>query len=355
MFGRAASDQRAVQRREQAAQHLSPARQQDVYLRSLGHARADLRLPGIAVPLQQGHLLEVLGQDTRSDQAGQPAPDHHRVARMPVHVFRCNDGRPRRSSGHLERPPWSRTSYFLCVHVDGSLRYRSKPSMLLSWRFLPAVLVVISCSRVIHPAAVRPGISLTIASGLEVARHEPGSSDATRPALAQFEPFHSAGAFAHLGVSYGWLFSEHVGIQIGASGGPSSAPAIDSYLQFLGVPLDAGIGVTASVNGRQLPNGLIPGVYGMLGRGWTTGTGSEVRFDVGFRWESVHVSGTGRESALNPFSSVTFLTGSRHALGLWLEGRKYTEPVLRSMCQDSCLPKDLVDSSAAAGLFVRIH
>jgi hypothetical protein len=67
---------------------------------------------------------------------------------------------------------------------------------------------------------------------------------------------------------------------------------LDSYLQFLGVPLDAGIGVTASVNGRLLPNGLIPGIYGMLGRGWTMGAGSEVRFDVGFRWESVRRGGT---------------------------------------------------------------
>jgi hypothetical protein len=197
-------------------------------------------------------------------------------------------------------------------------------------------------------------MSVIITPGLEVARHEP-SSGATRPGLAQFEPFHSAGAFAHVGVSYGWLFSKHLGIQIGASGGPSSAPALDSYFQFLGVPLDAGIGVTASVNGRQLPGGLIPGVYGMLGRGLTMGTGSEVRFDVGFRWESVHVSATGRESALNPFSLVTFLTHSPYAVGLWLEGRKHTEPVLRSMCQDSCLPQDLVESSAAAGLFVRVY
>jgi hypothetical protein len=225
--------------------------------------------------------------------------------------------------------------------------------MVLSPPLLLLLLLVAlaACSHVIHPAAVQPGLSIDVTTGVEVSRHEPES--VLTPPLADFDPFHTALVLGQLTVTYGWRLSENAGVHVAASGGPNAAPVLDGYAQLLAVPFDAGAGVTLSTNGRMLHDGWVPGVYAMAGKQLAAPSGRAMRVDVGLRAEAVHSRYTGWQRSLGPFALVTLAASSRYALAAWADGRWLSRPVLRSMCQDNCEPRDLVRGGVAGGLAVR--
>jgi hypothetical protein len=218
---------------------------------------------------------------------------------------------------------------------------------------LQPILVILlagACSHVIHPAAVRPGFSMQVATAVEVSRHEP-EPVLTAP-LTAFDPFHTALVVGQLTLSYGWRVSDDAGLQVAASFGPNAAPMLDGYAQLVASPFDAGLGITLSSNGRKPPDGALPGVYAMAGKEWEAGPGRAMRVDLGFRGEAVHSRYTGWEHGYGPFALITLIASSRYAVGVWGDGRWFSRPVLRSMCQDNCEPRDLVRGAAAAGLAV---
>jgi hypothetical protein len=207
-----------------------------------------------------------------------------------------------------------------------------------------------ACSHVIHPAIVRPGLSMQVATGVEVSRHE--AEPQLNAPLTAFDPFHTALVIGQLTVTYGWRLSEDAGVQVAASGGPNAAPLLDAYAQLLASPFDAGLGVTLSSNGRKPPDGGLPGVYAMAGKEWEEGPGRAMRIDLGFRGEAVHSRYTGWEHDYGPFALITLVASPRYAVAIWADGRWFSRPVLRSLCQDNCEPRDLIRGAAAAGLAV---
>jgi hypothetical protein len=235
----------------------------------------------------------------------------------------------------------------------GSRRYgRVMPRGVL----LVLLLSLGACTHLIHPAAVQPGLALQLAPGAEVVRHAPiPQSNAQRydSRLSSFEPFHTLRPLAQLDLSYGWRLSEHVGMQVAVSAGANVTPGLDAYLQFLARPFDAGMGLTLSCNGRILPNGFIPGIYAMAGKGWSPLASHELRADVGLRWEAINVTYAGWERAINPFALMTLGRLSRWHYGLWVDGRWFSRPALASFCQDNCDGDDLVDATFALGVFAR--
>jgi hypothetical protein len=227
--------------------------------------------------------------------------------------------------------------------------------LLRAGLFVP-LLGLGACTHLIHPAAVQPGLAFEVVPGVEIVRHAPvPQSNAQRlgSALTDFVPFHTIRPLVQLNLAYGWRLSDQVGMQVAASAGANVTPGLDGYLQVLGSPFDAGMGLTLSHNGRIFPNGFVPGIYAMAGKDWSLLPGHELRTDVGLRGEAINVRDAGWERSINPFALVTLGRWSRWHYGLWVDARWYSHPVLTSFCEDSCTGDNLVDATVALGVFAR--
>jgi hypothetical protein len=234
-----------------------------------------------------------------------------------------------------------------------SLKYLT--AMLRVRLFVP-LLGLGACSHLIHPAAVQPGLAIDVVPGVEIVRHTPippSNSQQIDSDLTGFGPYRTTRPLAQLNLSYGWRLSEQVGMQVAASGGANAAPGLDGYLQFLAHPFDAGMGLTLSLNGRTLPNGFVPGIYAMAGKAWSQLSGYELRTDVGLRYEAINVAYGGWERGINPFVLLTLGSLHQWRYGLWFDARWYSRSVVASLCDDNCDRDDLVETTAALGLFVR--
>jgi hypothetical protein len=218
--------------------------------------------------------------------------------------------------------------------------------------FLP-LIVLSGCSRIIHPAAVHPGLAIDIVPGVERVRHAPSETSQAPQQLMEFDTFDSVRPLGHVSLSYGWR-STHFGAQLGIAAGLNSAPVVDGYFQFINWPLDGGVGVTLSTKGTRLPRGLVPGVYGMIGREWIGQGGVAARADLGVRRESVYAGRSGWVTGINPFLLVSVAGWLPASVGVWIDARSYSEPVLFSMCDDACRPRDLAKFTGAMGLFIRM-
>ena len=211
--------------------------------------------------------------------------------------------------------------------------------------------LLISCGRIVHPASVPTGWFLDVLPGGASVEHTPEPSRGN-PRLQQFEAFHSFEPVAQLNVGYGWRFSRHLGFQMMSSFGFDAAPTVAPYVQVLGHPVDLGVGGTLSLNGRILPHGFVPGVYGLIGARLPFAGIENFRVDGGARWLRIH-DGTAWQQGHGPNILLTGQSG-RVALGIWGDYLYLTGPVLRSMCSDTCEPRDLQRSNLSFGVFLRI-
>jgi hypothetical protein len=212
------------------------------------------------------------------------------------------------------------------------------------------VTLAMGCGHVVHPAAVTPGPTIDVLPGAAVVRHVP-RPDSYTAALREFEPFHSVDRVLQLNLGYGWRLSRHLGLQVLASAGLTTAPTLAPYVQIVGHPFDLGVGLTASLSGRS-GHGLVPGSYVLAGKERTGDDGGVLRIDAGFRWLRIH-DGKQWQQGFGPMGLLSLRHG-RFAVGVWADYQHLTGPVWRTMCDDICRPEDLSGGAVGLGGFLRV-
>jgi hypothetical protein len=207
---------------------------------------------------------------------------------------------------------------------------------------LVSVVALASCSHVIHPAAVKPGLSYGLGAGPKIERHapRPESSGASTSELGAFDPYSTLGLSALLNLGWGWRFSDDRAAQVMVTGGTDSLPTLAGYYQLLGSGIDAGIGGYVSA--------ISPGAYALVGREIRIKENAGVRLDAGARLEKIFGRGADVFSYGPQF--LLGLSFSHLELGIWGDYTRYSTPIFTSLCGDSCGKDELVDRKMTLGL-----
>ncbi len=220
---------------------------------------------------------------------------------------------------------------------------------------LTSAAILMGCTQaghVLHPAAVRPGWSLTAIGGAAMPVHEPVAEYAANRNVEVFAPYRTKEALLQVNLGYGARLGEHQAVQLVAFIGNLSALSADLFFQLWNGPLDVGVGATA---GLPIVGDFMPSAYGLLGHGWTFGS-AELRLDGGYRY--IHGEIPSRASyqtrGHGPMVLLTWL-GGRSGLGAWADQVWLARPVLGNYCDDACDSRDTLAASTSLGLFVRME
>ena len=206
----------------------------------------------------------------------------------------------------------------------------------------------LGCSHIVHPAAVQPGVSAELLVGQAHVRHEPlrGSSGGPITPPGEFEPRSSRRPAMQVGLGYGWRFSPDVGVQVQAWAGKRIGAGLAGYLQLLGSPLDAGVGLSAALGAA--------GPYVMVGRGRRLDPRTELRLDGGVRLIAIFESyPTTTVWGWGPMALVSLRRGP-FAGGVWADGLLLDQPSYDMYCDETCDPDDFLRRRVTVGLYFRV-
>jgi hypothetical protein len=199
------------------------------------------------------------------------------------------------------------------------------------------------CVHLTHPAGVRPGwfAEAGLGSAREHYEKEPWAP-ADQPASGDVRDF-------QVNLGRGWRFSPNSGLIAGllvplsAHGasplGSLAATSLDLYWQFLGRPLDLGVGGVLGVNG---------GVYLEAGKTVPIGPGRQVDIALGVMALGGYDIGAPRpDGPLREFGVVRF-QGDRWSFAVWADHEAYPERLGR--CDDDCQYDDFLEKRWSGGV-----
>ena len=205
----------------------------------------------------------------------------------------------------------------------------------------------------IHPAAVQPGLTMDVVVTQEWTRHEPKTYE--RPTLGgpketayvqppgNFTPFTTDRPALQVALGYGWRHSEDVGTYLHLAGGNLTPPTLGGYVQLLGSPVDAGLGVLLPFIGYV-------GGYGLVGKGIPLGLRSELRFDGGARALYDYAEET---RAWGPMGLLSVRRGA-FTVGVWGDATFHNRATFALYCDEICRPENFVRRRTAVGAYLRV-
>jgi hypothetical protein len=209
-----------------------------------------------------------------------------------------------------------------------------------------AALAVVDCGHLIHPAAVQPGLTMDVLPAHEITRHEPKAQEGGYRAPGDFAPFTSSRPSLQVAIGYGRRHGEHTGIQLQLSAGSLSLPTLDAYFQFLGDPLDAGVGLALAFPGFVSP-------YVMAGKAYGDGS-TQLRIDGGLRGLWVFESYGPDYPAGGPMALISLQRG-RWGAGLWTDAVYLDKPQYYIYCDEVCMAEDLARWRVSVGVYVQVR
>ena len=228
-----------------------------------------------------------------------------------------------------------------CWWLAGAVMSRRSPWLVC--------LALVGCGHVIHPAAVQPGFTLDVLGGATLVRHEPMGpyggptrNDYLEPP-GKFDPYSSWRPAVQLGAGYGWRFSRNVGFQPQIAVGNRTPPTLDTYLQLIGWPLDAGVGALGTFGHF--------GAYAMIGKGLPLGGRTELRLDAGARllFEIADGPKEGRATM-----ALLSLRHGAFAAGLWSDNTFFDSASYDIYCDETCKPANFARWRASGGVYLRM-
>jgi len=227
------------------------------------------------------------------------------------------------------------------VIPDGARPWPAALALLLA----ALACLLAGCVHVIHPAGVQPGWFAEAALGRA---HEELEQQTWAPGD---QPTSADAGDLQVNLGRGWRFSPSSGLMAevlvplsahdASILGSLAATSVDLYWQFLGRPVDVGVGVVAGVNG---------GVYLEAGRSLALGPARQIDLAVGaMALGGYDIGLPGPGGPLREFALIRFQEG-RLGLGIWADHENYPDVLRR--CDDDCGYDDNLEERWAAGLAV---
>jgi hypothetical protein len=207
------------------------------------------------------------------------------------------------------------------------------------------VCLLPGCVHVIHPAGIRPGWFAETALGR-------AREDLEKRTGAPADQPTSADVWdLQVNLGHRWRFSPNSGLAAellvplsahdASPLGSLAATSLDLYWQFLGRPLDVGVGGVLGING---------GVYLEAGKTLALGPARQIDLALGvMALGGYDVGAPELGGPLREFAVVNVREG-RLSVGVWADHEDYPEPVGR--CDESCDYEDYLEERWAAGAAV---